>query len=31
MKLNFDTMSPREQRLLQIGGIAGVLILIFGC
>src|SRR5882724_3482824 len=30
MKLNFDTMSPREQRLLKIGGIAGVLILIFG-
>jgi general secretion pathway protein M len=30
MKFSYDTMSPREQRLVQIGGIAIVLILIFG-
>jgi type II secretory pathway component PulM len=30
MKLSFDTMSEREQRLLKFGGIAAVLILIFG-
>jgi general secretion pathway protein M len=30
MKLSFDTMSQREQRLVKIGGIAAVLILIFG-
>jgi len=30
MKLSFDTMSEREQRLLKLGGIAAVLILIFG-
>ncbi|MFL6601157.1 MAG: type II secretion system protein GspM [Steroidobacteraceae bacterium] len=30
MKLSFDTMSEREQRLLKVGGIAAVLILIFG-
>jgi general secretion pathway protein M len=30
MKLSFDTMSEREQRLVKIGGIAIVLILIFG-
>jgi type II secretory pathway component PulM len=30
MKLSFDTMSEREQRLMKIGGIAAVLILIFG-
>ena len=30
MKLSFDTMSQREQRLLKFGGIAAVLILIFG-
>jgi general secretion pathway protein M len=30
MKLSYDTMSEREQRLVKIGGIAAVLILIFG-
>jgi general secretion pathway protein M len=30
MKLSFDTMSEREQRLLKFGGIAALLILIFG-
>jgi general secretion pathway protein M len=30
MKLSFDTMSAREQRLVKFGGIAAVLILIFG-
>ena len=30
MKLSFDTMSPREQRLMKIGAIAAVAILIFG-
>src|SRR5258708_3325043 len=30
MKLSFDTMSEREQRLLKFGGIGAVLILIFG-
>jgi general secretion pathway protein M len=30
MKFSYETMSPREQRLVQIGGIAAVLILIFG-
>jgi general secretion pathway protein M len=30
MKLSFDTMSEREQRLVKFGGIAAVLILIFG-
>jgi general secretion pathway protein M len=30
MKLSFDTMSEREQRLVKVGGIAAVLILIFG-
>jgi type II secretory pathway component PulM len=30
MKFSFDTMSPREQQLVKIGGIALVAILIFG-
>jgi type II secretory pathway component PulM len=30
MKFSVDTMSERERRLVQIGGIAAVLILIFG-
>jgi general secretion pathway protein M len=30
MKLSFDTMSEREQRLMTFGGIAAVAILIFG-
>jgi type II secretory pathway component PulM len=30
MKLSFDTMSEREQRLVKFGGLAAVLILIFG-
>jgi type II secretory pathway component PulM len=30
MKLSFDTMSEREQRLVKFGGIGAVLILIFG-
>lgn len=30
MKFSFDTMSEREQKLVKIGGIAAVLILIFG-
>jgi general secretion pathway protein M len=30
MNFSFDTMSEREQRLLQIGAVAAVLILIFG-
>jgi len=30
MKFSYETMSPREQRLVQIGGIAALLILIFG-
>lgn len=30
MKLSFDTMSEREQRLVKFGAIAAVLILIFG-
>jgi len=30
MKLSFDTMSPREQRLVKIGAVAAVAILIFG-
>lgn len=30
MKFSFDTLSEREQRLVQIGALAGVLILIFG-
>src|ERR1700761_314491 len=30
MKINFDTMTPREKRLVQVGGVAAVLILIFG-
>jgi general secretion pathway protein M len=30
MKLSFDTMSEREQRLMKFGGIAAVAILIFG-
>ena len=30
MKLSYDTMSEREQRLVKIGAIAAVLILIFG-
>jgi general secretion pathway protein M len=30
MKFSFDTMSDRERRLVQIGGAAAILILIFG-
>jgi general secretion pathway protein M len=30
MKLSFDTLSEREQRLVKFGGIGAVLILIFG-
>jgi type II secretory pathway component PulM len=30
MKMSFDTMSEREQRLMKIGAIAAVAILIFG-
>jgi len=30
MKFSFDTMSEREQRLVKFGGLAAVLILIFG-
>jgi general secretion pathway protein M len=30
MKFSFDTLSEREQRLVKIGGIAAVLVLIFG-
>ncbi|GAC1461163.1 MAG: hypothetical protein PVSMB6_21470 [Steroidobacteraceae bacterium] len=30
MKLSFDTMSAREQRLVKFGGIAAVLLLVFG-
>ncbi len=30
MKFSVDTMSERERRLVQVGGIAAVLILIFG-
>jgi type II secretory pathway component PulM len=30
MKFSYDTLSPREQRLVQIGVIAAVAILIFG-
>jgi type II secretory pathway component PulM len=30
MKFSFDTLSEREQRLVRYGGIAAVLILIFG-
>jgi general secretion pathway protein M len=30
MKLSFDTLSEREQRLVKYGGIGAVLILIFG-
>jgi type II secretory pathway component PulM len=30
MKLSFDSMSEREQRLVKFGGIGAVLILIFG-
>lgn len=30
MKLSFDTMSDREQRLVKFGGIGAVAILIFG-
>jgi type II secretory pathway component PulM len=30
MKLSFDTMSEREQRLVKFGGIGAVLMLIFG-
>ncbi len=30
MKLSFDSMSEREQRLVKIGGIAAALIIIFG-
>jgi general secretion pathway protein M len=30
MKFNFDTMTPRERRLVQIGAVAAVLIIIFG-
>ena len=30
MKLSFDTMTQRERRLVMIGGLAAVLILIFG-
>jgi general secretion pathway protein M len=30
MKLSYDTMSVREQRLVKIGAVAAVLILIFG-
>src|SRR5258707_15242436 len=30
MKLSFDPMSGREQRLVKFGGIGAVLILIFG-
>jgi general secretion pathway protein M len=30
MKLSFDTMSEREQKLVKFGGIGAVLVLIFG-
>jgi general secretion pathway protein M len=30
MKFSYDTLSPREQRMVQFGGIALVAILIFG-
>lgn len=30
MKFSFDTLNEREQRLVKIGGLAAVLILIFG-
>jgi type II secretory pathway component PulM len=30
MKFSFDTMSDREQRLVKLGGVAAVLIIIFG-
>ena len=30
MKFNYDTLAPREQKLVKFGGIALVAILIFG-
>jgi general secretion pathway protein M len=30
MKFSYETLSPREQRLVKIGAIAGIAILIFG-